>query len=212
MEAEFWHQVWEEGTIGFHRNEVHNDLVDHFDAWAGGGGRVLVPLCGKSHDLPWLAERCGTVGVELSGLAVAQLHAEHGLAANVESDGAFKAWRTGRLTVLEGNVFDLTAGQLDDVDRVWDRAAIVALNPGQRIRYVAMLRTLLPAGTKILLNALSYDQRQMSPPPHSVTEVEVRHLYAGCDVEVLETTDVLSPKMRERGLQWMNRTLYQITL
>ena len=65
MKPEFWKERWVRGEIGFHQAEVEPGLVTHLGGLAP--TRVLVPLCGKSLDLAWLATQGHqVVGVELS--------------------------------------------------------------------------------------------------------------------------------------------------
>jgi thiopurine S-methyltransferase len=73
MEADFWHERWRLGQIGFHQPD-HHPALDRW--WARLGipprGRVLVPLCGRSLDMVWLARHGHPVlGVELSPIAAA---------------------------------------------------------------------------------------------------------------------------------------------
>lgn len=72
MQPEFWHKRWTSNQIGFHLPEV-NPYLQRYWPQLGleEGARVLVPLCGKSLDLLWLA-KCGheVLGVELSEKAV----------------------------------------------------------------------------------------------------------------------------------------------
>lgn len=58
MEPEFWHKRWSSNQIGFHLPEV-NPYLQRFWPQLGlaQGSRVLVPLCGKSLDLLWLADQ-----------------------------------------------------------------------------------------------------------------------------------------------------------
>ena len=72
MDNEFWHQKWAKNQIGFHLSEVHPALKKYWNQLGGvSAHRVLVPLCGKSEDLAWLARFHETVvGVELSEIAV----------------------------------------------------------------------------------------------------------------------------------------------
>jgi len=81
MQPEFWLQRWQQGQIGFHRGEGMPLLERHWPALqVAPGGRVLVPLCGKSLDMHWLAAQGHRVlGVEISPLAVQQFFAEAGL-------------------------------------------------------------------------------------------------------------------------------------
>ncbi len=55
MDALFWSRRWENRQLALHRSEVHPALLRH-GALLSGRSRVLVPLCGKSIDLWWLAE------------------------------------------------------------------------------------------------------------------------------------------------------------
>lgn len=212
MDASFWRDRWSEDQIGFHEDQVHPDLVRFSPSWLDGASGVLVPLCGKSVDLPWLADRLPTVGVELVHKAVEALHAEHGLDPDCEPCGPFVAWRTDTLTVLCGDVFDLLPHHVSHVDRVWDRAALVALDPPRRRRYVETLRAALVPSTRILLSSFAYDQSRMSGPPHSVPEEEVRDLYDGADVRILHQDEELDDRWRARGHTWWVRTVYEITL
>ena len=66
---EFWHNRWENQQTGWHR-QVYNDLmVKHWpNINAPAGGSVLVPLCGKTLDMLWLAQQ----GHEVVGLEMVQ--------------------------------------------------------------------------------------------------------------------------------------------
>lgn len=78
MEPEFWHQRWEANQIGFHEGQVNAHLARHYaHLELVPGQTVFVPLCGKSVDLRWLADRGSHVlGVELSPIAVGSFFAE----------------------------------------------------------------------------------------------------------------------------------------
>lgn len=79
MQPEFWHKKWASNQIGFHLPDV-NPYLQRF--WPGlnlaAQARVLVPLCGKSLDLLWLAGRGHRVlGIELSEKAVEDFSASN---------------------------------------------------------------------------------------------------------------------------------------
>ena len=55
MDPQYWINRWQENRIGFHEAGV-NPLLERFLPLAAATPpRVLVPLCGKSEDLTWLA-------------------------------------------------------------------------------------------------------------------------------------------------------------
>jgi thiopurine S-methyltransferase len=75
MQADFWHQRWAKGEIGFHESDINPLLIAHFaNLGLEPGQRVFVPLCGKTHDISWLlAQGYNVVGAELSETAIKAL-------------------------------------------------------------------------------------------------------------------------------------------
>ncbi|MCA9718169.1 MAG: methyltransferase domain-containing protein [Myxococcales bacterium] len=197
MTIERWRSRWEEGRIAFHSDEVHGDLrrwEARFLSGAQPPRRVLVPLCGKSRDLDWLARRGhDVVGVEFVEQAVIALFEESGRAPVRDELGGVSRWRDGALTVLQGDFFALAElPGLGVFDCVWDRAALVAVEPARRDAYVAVVLGLLRPGGRVLLNAFEYDQTRRSGPPWSVPDEEVRARFASRGVERLARVDAVA--------------------
>ncbi|MDP2307312.1 MAG: thiopurine S-methyltransferase [Pseudomonadota bacterium] len=213
MDPAYWLTAWDEGRTAFHSEAVHPSLPMFEETFLGGGAhRVLVPLCGKTVDLAWMIARGhDVVGVELSEKALVALHERDARAPTVTDAGPFRAFRSPGLTLLQGDVFGLTpeilVGIGGAIDRVWDRAALVALDPERRARYVATLRTLLAPGAVVLLETFDYEQARKPGPPHAVPEAEVRALWAGARVERLAEHDAIE-EVRPRG--W-NLDRFQVT-
>src|SRR5574343_843155 len=178
MEASFWHAKWEKQEIGFHQDEVNPLLLDHFGALSlPAGGRVFVPLCGKTRDLRWLLESgYRVVGAELSRVAVEQLFAEMELVPSVAQAGSLTRFAAENIVIYSGDIFDLTAGQLGSTDAVYDRAALVALPVAMRQRYAEHLAA-ITGGARQLLLAYDFDQSLQNGPPFAVGADEVRCLY-----------------------------------
>lgn len=183
MESEFWHARWATGQIGFHEGAPNAHLVTHAHA-LGTKRRVLVPLCGKSADLAYLASLGHeVVGIELVESAVQAFFAEHQVTAQVSTQGPFTRYVAPNLTVFAGDFFATTRELVGPVDALYDRAAIIALPEAMREAYVRHWRTLLPAGSPGLVITVEYAQEQMSGPPFSVPESELRRHLAGLRVE-----------------------------
>lgn len=215
MEPEFWHQRWTSNQIGFHEGQVNAYLARHYaHLGLSPGETVLVPLCGKSVDLRWLADQ-GThvVGVELSQIAVESFFAEQGLTPRTSKEGAFAVWESGPIRLLCGDYFALAPEDLAGVHVVYDRAALIALPAERRADYVTHLDQLLPGARRTLLVTLEYPQEQMQGPPFSVAEREVRALFTDACVERLGAQDVLAdhPRFREKGLTRLLECAYLIT-
>jgi thiopurine S-methyltransferase len=216
MQPEFWHKKWASNQIGFHSPDV-NPYLQRFwpDLNLAAHARVLVPLCGKSLDLLWLAGRGHRVlGIELSEKAVEDFFTEQQLQPQISEHGVFKVYRAGTIELWCGDVFALSAEDVADCSALYDRAAVIALPPPMRERYAEHLQNILPAGLKGLLITLDYDQSQISGPPFSVDDAQVRHLFGGAwQMQVLESQDVLSDsgKFVQAGATRLEERVYRIT-
>lgn len=216
MESDFWIERWERGQTGFHQDQVNGYLTRHWARVnAHAGSRVLVPLCGKSKDMLWLAEQGHEVlGVELSQIAVDAFFLENGLAREASDHGSFKVSRGASISVWCGDFFDLARDDVQGIPCVYDRASLVALPPEMRRRYAQQFVELLPSGARVLLITFEYPQREMRGPPFSVSSAEVAELYQGAfDIEQLEETDILaeSHALRARGLSELVEKSYLMT-
>ena len=210
---ENWLQRWQDQNIGWHHVEFNPHLLNHWHTLLmPQGSLVLAPLCGKSRDMVWLAEQGYRIrGIELSPLAVANFFEEHSLKPEVTQEGDFQRWQAGPYELLCGDIFDLRQLDCSDIDAVYDRASLVALNPQQRDHYAGMLGDLLPQGCKMLLVAMDYPQDEMTGPPYSVQETEVRVLFqARFRVELLHTLDLLKDTQRygDKGVSRMSEQVY----
>lgn len=216
MDTDFWLQRWAQGQTGFHQSRVMPLLQKHWPGLAlSTESRVLVPLAGKSLDVAWLAEQGHAVlAVEISSLAVEQFFAEHDLTPTVRDTPQGRLFHAGNIDYLCGDIFGLDAATLSGFQACYDRAALIALTPELRARYVAHVYGQLPAGCRTLLLTLDYPQAELDGPPFSVPDAEVRALYEPrWQVECLETRDVLStePKFAERGVSRMSTGVYRLT-
>lgn len=214
MDAAFWHERWQRGEIGFHKAST-NPLLQRWWPQLGVDAEapVWVPLCGKSLDLIWLRSQGHPVrGVELARSALESFSDEHGLDLQWQTEGEFEVAEGAGFTLYCGDVFALRPEHLQGIGAIYDRAALIALPPEMRARYVAHQRALLPAGWRLLLVTLDYPQEQRPGPPFSVSDAEVRQLYAGCSIEVLEEKDVLADhKMfASQGMRSLTERVYLI--
>ena len=186
MKAEFWHQKWQAGQIGFHKAEVNPALVRHLPALGlSEGVRVFLPLCGKTLDIGWLrAQGYRVAGAELSELAVRQLFDDLGETPDIVNSGALKQYRTEGIDIFVGDIFELTAQALGPVDAVYDRAALVALPAEMRPDYAQHVAAVTANAAQLLIS-FDYDQSVMAGPPFSVPSSEVSRLYAVTHAPVL---------------------------
>lgn len=215
MDAEFWLRRWEEGQTGFHNDEVLPLLPKHWPALAlPAGSRVFVPLAGKSLDMAWLAGQGHPVlGVELSPIAVREFFAGRAQVPGVHESALGVHHRAGGIELVQGDVFNLDAATLAGCAGVYDRAALIALPPAMRGRYVAEVYGRLPVGCAGLLITLEYPQHERAGPPFSVKETEVRRLFEpDWNVEVLERRDILDrqPAFQAEGVSALATAVYRL--
>ncbi|NJD32335.1 MAG: thiopurine S-methyltransferase [Gammaproteobacteria bacterium] len=215
MHHDFWHERWQTGQTGFHQSAVHPFLERWWPSLrAPAGARIYVPLCGKSLDMAWLADRGHTVvGSELSPIAIADFFASQGLAATKALAGKFSRHAAGPFEILEGDALLLTPDLTGPLDGVYDRAALVALPPDMRPAYAASLAGLLPSGARGLVVSFEYPQEMKGGPPFSVEAAEVRQLFGDSfSVHELERVDILaqSPKFAEFGIPALHEIAYAL--
>lgn len=215
MEPEFWHQRWQEGRIGFHQDKATPLMLKHWPSLdVAPGSRVFVPLAGKSLDMLWFAAQgYHVLGVELSRMAIEQFFAENELAYTITESPGARHYRAGNIELVCGDAFALDNALLAQCDAVFDRAALIALPPAMRVRYVRELYGRLPGRCKGLLITLEYPQHEKEGPPFSVVEDEVRALY-GVDwqVETLERRDILAqqPQFVAEGVTALETVVYRL--
>lgn len=205
MDPQFWHDRWKRQDIGFHQSDFEPALDKYWSRLElHPNAKVFVPLCGKSLDMLWLAQHGHTVvGAELSEQAVDEFYTERGLVPDVRSEGAFSVKSSGPYEIWCGDYFDLPRSAIAGVAAAYDRAALIALPADMQRRYAEKMKSLLPAGTPIMLITIDYDQRQMSGPPFATSPKMIDELFSDRYERVeLVSKDVLdgNPRFKQRGL------------
>ena len=215
MEHEFWNEMWEVGRLGFHLEEVNSKLAQFHAELAPKTGRGLVPLCGKSLDLVFLAQQGHeVVGVEFVRAGVEAFFRERGVDAETQSDELGTRLSAGGVTIWNSDFFVLSPEALGRFQWVFDRAALVAIDPKRREEYVARIASLLDSGGRLLLVTLGYPQQVVSGPPFNVGPDDVRRLY-GQDFEIKilaeDAATDLPPRFVEAGLSQLTLTTWLLT-
>ncbi|UUM29519.1 thiopurine S-methyltransferase [Vibrio japonicus] len=211
-DPEFWHGKWASNQIGFHLEDVNPLLIEYWkETNPSYEDKVLVPLCGKSEDLIWLATKHEEVqGVELSKIAVRAFFAEHFYTPMVTSiNGQHELYQFDELSIYAGDFF---TAPVQSADIIYDRAALVALPEVMREEYAFRIKSLLKPGGRILLVTLDYIQEEMSGPPFAVTEQEVNRLFGEFKITRLnrDEADEQHPKIAKKGLSRFAEEVYLI--
>lgn len=205
MEHSFWASRWQAGQIGFHLDRVNPNLPKYWDELMGGVDSVLVPLCGKSLDLVWLAERGHVVrGVEFVREAVEEFFVALQESPQVTTLPSAERHSVAGLELYRADFFRLSPEVIPRCAGIYDRAALVAIAPERRAEYFRQLRALSAPGARLMLVNFAHDIG--SGPPFSIPETELREAAAGCfSLDKHAERDILEhePRFAERGATFM---------
>ena len=215
MSNQDWIARWQDNRIAFHESDVNRYLEKYFSMFElPHGSRVFMPLCGKANDIAWFAAKgYEVIGIELSEIAIKAFFDEHVMSFQRFESADFVLYKSKQITLIQGDFFKLEAEHIGDCDFIYDRAALIALNPELRSRYVQHIRNLTPLSPPQLLISLDYPQQQMQGPPFSVSGQEIRDHYSDSyNINVLETADILNERAtwKERGLKSLEETVYHL--
>lgn len=215
MEPSFWEARWRKDHIGFHLTDVNPLLIAYLHRLnLQQGDTIFVPMCGKSLDMIYLHEQgFRVIGVELSEIAVRAFFTENNLGYTESKFGRFLKFESEGITILCGDIFHLRNTHIADAVASFDRAALFAFPPEMRLRYAHHFNHIFPASFKILLVTLEYPQHEISGPPFSVEESEIRQLFSNWNsIELLHSANILSENLRlqERGVTSLQEKVFLI--
>lgn len=228
MKASFWHACWEKNSLGFHQTSVHPFLSQQLlplmssktdECQTGKQQRVLVPLCGKSDDMVWLAEHFDVVGAELSDIACRDFFREKSIEvtptqiSDTQTQAAFKQYSFENITLLQGDFFKLSAEQLSDFDWIYDRAAIIALPKTMQQAYADHLATFISQHSRLFLISLEFPQAELSGPPFPLFEQDINRLFTGFNVKCIAEHELADKTFAQRTFKvsYLREKLYIIT-
>lgn len=189
-DVSYWTQLWHTGGDTFTLPDVNENLVSFMEQLLPGRSEsgsvdpraVLVPLCGASVDLAYLAERQGAVwGVDVAGVALQEFADSHGggiVRSSPLGDTASGMKALGvrdfpNLTLLHGDFLALRPRDFRTLgpgraavsqpacdihgpfDAIWDRGGLTSIPTSLRPAYATLLHKLLRPGGRLLLEFLS---------------------------------------------------------
>jgi thiopurine S-methyltransferase len=212
-DLDYWQGRWTRGEVGFHEQGGNALLADHLHLFTP-SSRVLVPLCGMAEDLRFLRDRGFKVcGVEWAREACVGFFDRQRLAHTVTPLGPFHVYRGGGIEIFQGDFFAASPALLGRFDSVFDRAALVALNPSVRARYAETVHALLNPKARMLLVTLEYDQSKTVGPPWSIDATIIRALFGRRYViEPFQTRHGgHTPRLLAAGVESVSETLTRLT-
>jgi len=208
-----WHSRWESNKIGWHADQVNQNLIEYFSKLnLVHGDKIFVPLCGKSVDMLYLLQRgLKVVGVEISEIAVQQFFSDNKLEYSVSKVDDLILYEGDGIQIFCGDFFTLKVNHLVGVKAVYDRASLIALDKAIRQKYVNHLNDIISIDVRVLLLTLNYPQHQRVDPPFAVSKSEVDSLYGGsfeCQ-ELQNISDIENePMFLLQGVDFVKKAVY----
>lgn len=215
MNPRFWLENWQMGHTGFHLNEVNPVLLRHWEALGlKAAASVLVPLCGKSVDLPYLRGLGHQViGLELSPIAVQAFWKALDTTPVRRDEKGLIFWSSDGIEIIEGDFFEVSPQEVGSPGVIYDRAALIAMPPELQHRYARHLMT-LAQGAPIFMVTLDYDPSEMAGPPFPLSHTRMHELFTGIyEASLIESRERLNdnPGLAARGLTRLTESVWLLT-
>lgn len=182
--TEAWNKCWELGTTEWHEQDVNSSLLRHVDELVGGRQhiRIFVPLCGKTVDLKWLADKGHTVvGVECSQLALEAFFNEHSLEFTREPvnqlNGFLYKSTTLPISLYCCDIMEFPKAEEEHFDAVWDRGSLIAIKPTDIQQYIEVICSVMSDDCCYLLEVFDIDKDACTGPPQTLSDADMQELF-----------------------------------
>uniref|UniRef100_A0AAV2K0Y5 thiopurine S-methyltransferase n=1 Tax=Knipowitschia caucasica TaxID=637954 RepID=A0AAV2K0Y5_KNICA len=212
-----WDRMWQRGRPGFHQTTVNRLLEINIDKVVAGrtGVRFFFPLCGKAVDMKWLADAGhSVVGVEFAEKACRQFFEENHMSFTEDSVPTIPGAKVFRntektVTLYQCNIYSFNSSLEGQFGAIWDRGALVAINPKDREKYAALLTSLMAPDCRFLLDTLIYNPEKYSGPPFFVPDEQVHSLFGSvCDIQELQKEDALTEDFKSWGMDYLMEKIH----
>jgi len=193
MGLNFWLDSWKDNKIPFHQKQINPILkqqINHLNL--SKGDIVLVPLCGKSLDMLWLAELgYKVIGVELSEIAVEEFYTESNIIPTIDVYAGYKHYKSESIDIICGDFFNIDLSTIKTINAIYDRAALIALPNKLRESYIKRISEISQKGVKVLLIVIESQEKNIGPP----YQIDVN------DITKLYSRDFLVDKIYQKNIE-----------
>ena len=197
LTQEDWCFRWKQNQIAFHSSSTNTHLLKYENKLlVEKNSRVFVPLCGKSVDLVYFADKDHDVfGCEFVEKAVKDFFAEQSLDYTFQdkdfSSGRVKEFKatSKRITIWQCDLFTLSSLDVGKFDAIWDKGSMIAIDPLKRSDYVQLMHDLLRKNGRYLLDTLLIPgkSKEYSGPPYSLSQEDIEQFFGNFfDITLLE--------------------------
>jgi hypothetical protein len=162
-----WQRRYQDGKTGWDRGEPNPMLVRWLDQGQIAPCKILVPGCGRGHEVVALAK----AGFEVTAIDFAESAVEH-LQSELQRQGQ-------PARVVQSDLFTFAESEL--FEAIYEQTCLCAIAPSQWTTYQQLLSGWLRPSGKLL--ALFMQSGQHHAPPFSCEIPEMRKLFAQPDWE-----------------------------
>ena len=186
--CEDWQRHYEENDLGWDLGQVAPPFVKLWQEEKLPLGKVLVPGCGRGHEVVFLAENGFDVtAIDFSSGAVTYL-----------KNALKKRNLEGR--ILHQDFFSLDESHEGVYDLVLEQTFFCAIPPRQRQDYVLKVSRMLKPGG--MLVGLFYHTDKQGGPPYNTTREDIEtHFSENFEIQELDKTSLSSEQ--RKGKEWL---------
>lgn len=203
--AKFWQEGWDKGFTGFHQSEYNQAMIDYFKDIDLKDKTVLIPLCGKSLDMIYLAgQGAKVIGVEVVKDPVEQFFQENKVNFDL-GDNVYTS-KDGKIEIHNKDFFKIE--DLGRIDYLYDRASNVALPMCMREeKYYPTIKRLIQEETKTLLITMDHDGSRDFGPPYAINKEETKEHYPSLKL-ISEVSSKAMERFQEEGIKKVRRYIW----
>ena len=186
--CEDWQRHYEENDLGWDLGQVAPPFVKLWQEEKLPLGKVLVPGCGRGHEVVFLAENGFDVtAIDFSSGAVTYL-----------KNALKKRNLEGR--ILHQDFFSLDESHEGVYDLVLEQTFFCAISPKQRRDYVLNVSRILKPGG--ILVGLFYHTDEQGGPPYNTTREDIeRHFSKKFEIQELDKTSLSAEQRKDK--EWL---------
>jgi thiopurine S-methyltransferase len=191
-----WHQRWQENKTAWDLSGPHpltRELLDLSAKLSHGDltGKWMIPGCGRAHDAKELF-RAGIKEVVAKDLVPKAIEEARSLYGSIAG-----------LSLISGDVTDVSKSEESTFGGVFDRAMLCALNGELRSKYALAMTSLLKPGGIFASIPFAETGNPESGPPFAISESELRELFKP-HFEILHLEPRVSPACDQKILkEWL---------
>lgn len=185
---EDWQKHYAEDDLRWDLSQVAPPFVRLWEEEKFGQGKVIVPGCGRGHEVLFLAAK----GLQVTGLDYAP-GAVDLLSRSLKEKGL-------QADVLHQDFFELGEDHSSRYDLMLEQAFFCAIHPSKRCAYVEMAGKILKKGA--LLAGLFYETNEEGGPPFNTTPADILdHFSDEFHIETLKKTPHSVEKRKDK--EWL---------